>query len=123
MKKEIAILGSTGSIGKSTLEIVRKDLNNFKVVLLTAKDNYNTLLKQAKEFKVKNILIYNDKYFKYLKQKLKYKNVNIYSKNKKLNEIFNKKIDYTMCAISGLDGLKPTLEAIEFSNTIRIANK
>ena len=123
IKKKIAILGSTGSIGKSTLDIVRKDLKNFKIVLLSAKDNYTSLLKQAKEFKVKNILIYNDKYYEYLKRQLKYKNINIFSRKKKLNKIFNKKIDYTMCAISGLDGLKPTLEAIEFSDTIGIANK
>ena len=56
MKRKIAILGSTGSIGKSTLDIVRKDLKNFKIVLLTANDNYTSLLKQAKEF-IPNIVV------------------------------------------------------------------
>ena len=123
MKRKIAILGSTGSIGKSTLDIIRKDKKNFEVVLLTAKNKYNNLIKQAVEFKVKNILIYNDDHYQYLKQKLKYKRINIFSKKSKLREILNKKIDYTMCAISGLDGLGPTLEAIEVSKTIGIANK
>ena len=123
MKFKIAILGSTGSIGDHTLDIIRKDRKNFEVVLLTANKNYKKLIKQAKEFKVRNILIYNDKYYEYLKEKFKNKKINIFSGKNKLNEIFNKKIDYTMCAISGLDGLKPTLEAIKFSKTIGIANK
>ena len=123
MKKKIAILGSTGSIGKSTLEIIKKDKNNFDVVLLTAKDNYNKLLKQAVEFNVKNILIYNDEYCQYVKKKFRYKKINIFSRKNKLSEIINKKMDYTMCAISGLEGLKPTLEAIKLSKTIGIANK
>ena len=123
MKFKIAILGSTGSIGDHTLDIIRKDRKNFEVVLLTANKNYKKLIKQAKDFKVRNILIYNDKYYEYLKEKFKNKKINIFSGKNKLNEIFNKKIDYTMCAISGLDGLKPTLEAIKFSKTIGIANK
>ena len=60
---------------------------------------------------------------KFLKKKYKNKKINIFSGKNKLSEIFNKKIDYTMCAISGLDGLKPTLEAIKLSKTIGIANK
>ena len=123
MKFKIAILGSTGSIGDHTLDIIRKDRKNFEVVLLTANKNYKKLIKQAKDFKVRNILIYNDKYYEYLKEKFKNKKINIFSRKNKLSEIFNRKIDYTMCAISGLDGLKPTLEAIKFSKTIGIANK
>jgi len=123
MKFKIAILGSTGSIGDHTLDIIRKDRKNFEVVLLTANKNYKKLIKQAKDFKVRNILIYNDKYYEYLKEKFKNKKINIFSGKNKLSEIFNRKIDYTMCAISGLDGLKPTLEAIKFSKTIGIANK
>ena len=56
MKKKIAILGSTGSIGKSTLDIIRKDKNNFEVVFLSANNNYKKLTQQAKEFKVKIFL-------------------------------------------------------------------
>ena len=108
MKKRIAILGSTGSIGKYTLDIIRKDKKNFQIILLTANRNYKQLIKQANEFKVKNILIYDDKYYEYTKEKLKHKKINIFSRKNKLSEIFNRKIDYTMSAISGLDGLKPT---------------
>ena len=63
MKKKIAILGSTGSIGKSTLDIIRKDKNNFEVVFLSANNNYKKLTQQAKEFKVKNLVINNKKHY------------------------------------------------------------
>ena len=123
MKKKIAILGSTGSIGENTLDLIRKDKENFDIVLLTANKNYKRLIKQADEFKAKNILIFDDKYYEYTKEKLKYKKINVFSRKNELSEIFDRKIDYTMCAISGLDGLKPTLEAIKISKTIGIANK
>ena len=123
MKFKIAILGSTGSIGDHTLDIIRKDRKNFEVVLLTANKNYKKLIKQAKEFKVKNILIYNDKYYELLKKKIKSKKINIFSRKTKLNEILKKKVDYTICGISGLDGLKPTLDVIKFTKTIASANK
>ena len=57
MKKNIAILGSTGSIGKTLLKIISKDKHSFKISLLTARKNYRILLKQAKDFNVKNIII------------------------------------------------------------------
>ena len=123
MKKKIAILGSTGSIGKYTLDIIRKDKKDFQIILLTANKNYQKLIKQAKEFKVKNILIYNDKYYESLKAKLKNKKINIFLGKTKLNKILKKKIDYAICGISGLDGLKPTLDVIKFAKTIASANK
>ena len=91
MKFKIAILGSTGSIGKNTLDIVRKDKKNLKIVLLTANKNYKKLIKQAIEFKVKNILIYNDKYYEILRAKLKNKRINVFSGKTKLNKILKKK--------------------------------
>ena len=57
MKIKIAILGSTGSIGKSTLDVIRKDKKNFEVILLSANNNYRKLIAQAKEFNVKNVII------------------------------------------------------------------
>tara|TARA_B100000579_G_scaffold432090_1_gene448310 strand:- start:586 stop:1755 length:1170 start_codon:yes stop_codon:yes gene_type:complete len=124
MKKKIAILGSTGSIGKSTLDIIKKNPNDFDVVLITAKNNHTLLYKQAIKFKAKNIIIFNEKKYSILKKKLKNKKTKIYRnffdysiKNKK------NKIDYTMCSISGLHGLKPILNAIKFSKKIAIANK
>ena len=69
MRQKIAILGSTGSIGKNLLEIINKNKNKFEVILLTANKNQSELLKQAKKFNVKNIIIKNNKSFKSLKKK------------------------------------------------------
>ena len=66
MKKKIAILGSTGSIGKSTLDVIKKNKKDFDVVLLTANNNYKKLISQAKEFKAKSVLIKNDNSYIYL---------------------------------------------------------
>ena len=63
MKKKIVILGSTGSIGSSTLEVIKKDKKNFEVILLSAKNNYKKLIEQAKEFKAKNVQINNKSFY------------------------------------------------------------
>ena len=123
MKKKIAILGSTGSIGKSTIEIIRKDKKNFDVVLLTTNNNYREILKQAKEFRVRNIVINNKKHYFNLKKKLKNNKINIFNNFQSFKNKFKTKIDFSMSAISGLEGLKPTLDIIRFSKTIAIANK
>ena len=57
MKKKIAIIGSTGSIGKNLLEIISNDINDFKINLLTADKDHKTLLRQAKKFNVTNLII------------------------------------------------------------------
>ena len=123
MKKKIAIFGSTGSIGKTTISIIKKDIHNFDVILLTSNNNYRELIKQAKELNVKNLIINNNKEYLKLKNKFKNKKINIYNNFHNLKKIFKKKIDYTMCAISGLQGLSPTLDVIGFTKNIAIANK
>jgi len=123
MKKKIAILGSTGSIGKSTIDILRKDKKNFDVVLLTTNNNYREILKQAKEFKARNIIINNKKHYLTSKKKLRNNKINIFNNFQSFNNKFKSKIDFSMSAISGLEGLKPTLDLIKFSKTIAIANK
>ena len=123
MKKKIAILGSTGSIGKSLLNIIKKDKENFKILLLTANKNYNEILKQAKIFNVKKIIITDKKNFELAKLKAKKNNIKIYSNFDKLNEILPKKIDYAMSSITGIDGLLPTISIIKFTKNIAIANK
>tara|TARA_B110000238_G_C16048608_1_gene405054 strand:- start:21 stop:248 length:228 start_codon:yes stop_codon:yes gene_type:complete len=70
MKKKIVILGSTGSIGKSLVNIIKKNKKDIEVLLITADKNINELLKQEKLFKVKNIIITNNKKFLYLKKVL-----------------------------------------------------
>ena len=123
MIQKIAILGSTGSIGKSTLEIIKKDKKNFNIVLLTANNNYLKLIHQAKEFKVKNVVIKNKKFFKKVKNSLKGTNTKVYSGDISLNNIITNKIDFTMSSIVGIAGLQPTVDAIKISKTVAIANK
>ncbi len=123
MKKKIAILGSTGSIGKSLLKIIDKDKKNFEIQVLTANKNYSTLLSQAKKYRVKNLIITDLKnYKKFKKKKINFK-IKIYNNFDCFNKIFKKKIDYTMSSITGLDGLKPTIDIIKFTKKIAIANK
>ena len=123
MKLRIAILGSTGSIGKSTIKIIRNHKIKFDLKFITTNKNIALILKQANEFKVKNIVIYNKKKFYYASNDKKFKHLNIYNNLSVISKKFDKKIDYTMCSISGLDGLAPTLEAIKFSKKVAIANK
>tara|TARA_B100000963_G_scaffold324275_1_gene309675 strand:+ start:734 stop:1897 length:1164 start_codon:yes stop_codon:yes gene_type:complete len=123
MKKKIAIFGSTGSIGKCLIDIIKKDQKNFEIVLLSADENYKELLKQAKFFKVKNLIITNPKSFYKIKQDKYSKKTKIFNNFDELGKIFKKKIDYTMCSISGIQGLKPTIEIIRFTKKIAIANK
>ena len=123
MKKKIAILGSTGSIGKTLFNILKKDKKSFEIILLTANKNYKELIKQAKIFNVKNLVITNKDSFNEFKKKNRNKEINIYNNFSSINKIFKKKIDYTMSAISGLEGLSPTLKIIKHTRVIAIANK
>ena len=124
MKKKIAILGSTGSIGKNTIQIIEKDKQNFKIELLSTNKNIIKIYNQAKKFKVKNIIIHDKKTFEKNKNFFKKKKIRLFqsvidyfNKNKK------KKLDYTMSSISGLEGLTSTLDIISLSKNIAIANK
>ena len=121
MKKKIVILGSTGSIGKSLINIIKKDKKNFDIILLTANKNYKELYKQSKLLNVKNLIITDSKGFNYLKNKDK--KINIYNNYNNLDKILKSKVDYTMSSITGLDGLEPTLNIIKKTKTIAIANK
>jgi len=121
MKKKIAILGSTGSIGKSTLEVIRRDKKNFDVILLSANNNYQKLIKQAKEFNVKNVIINNHKFYQKVKKSLK--KTKVHSGKTSLKKIISGKLDYTMSAVVGLAGLQPTIDAIKISKKVAIANK
>ncbi len=123
MKKKIAILGSTSSIGKSLLNIVKKDNKNFKIELLTANTNYKDLINQAKRFNVKNIIITDPNSFKKTKIICKNKDINIFQNFESLKRILPKKVDYVMSAISGIGGLLPTYKVINRTKLIAIANK
>ncbi len=123
MKKKIAILGSTSSIGKSLLNIIKKDKKNFKIELLTANTNYKDLITQASKFKVKNIIITDSNCFEKTKAICKNKKINIFQNFESLKKILPKKIDYVMSAISGIGGLLPTHKIINRTKLIAIANK
>jgi 1-deoxy-D-xylulose-5-phosphate reductoisomerase len=123
--KKIAIFGSTGSIGSSLLKIIKDDKKNFKIELLTANKNYKKLIKQVKLYNVKNIIVTDYKSFLIVTKLLQNTKVKVFNNFDSLNKIFNinNKIDYSMCAITGFHGLKPTLDIIKFTKTIAIANK
>ena len=123
MKKKIAILGSTGSIGTTLLDIISKNKNEFKVELLSANKDYTLLLKQAKKFNVKNLIITDNKSYEILKKKTKKFNFKIYNNFTSFNKIFKNRIDYVMSSIVGIQGLNPTISIIKFTKKIAIANK
>ena len=123
MKKKIIILGSTGSIGTTLIDIIKKNQNKFIVELLTANKNSRLLIKQAKLLKVKNIIITDKNEFKKVLSENKNKKLKIFNNFNYLNKIINSKVDYTMSSISGLSGLEPTLKLINHTKTIAIANK
>ena len=121
--KKIAILGSTGSIGENTLKIIKQDKKNFKVNLLTTNKNIDKIFKQAKDFRVKNIIISDLNLYKKAKIKFKRSNINIYNNFDHINKIIKTKNDFVMSAITGLNGLSPTLKLIRHTKKILIANK
>ena len=79
MSKTLAILGSTGSIGKTLLDIVQRRKNFYNVILLTANKDYKTLYTQAKKYRVKNLIITNKVSYKILKKKCQKTNINVYN--------------------------------------------
>ena len=123
MIKDIFILGSTGSIGRSALNVVKKDPSEFRVKLLTTNRNVKKIYNQALQYKVKNIVIFDKKeYFKYSKI-FKDKKINVYfSVNDVLKKIKQKSF-LTINGISGIEGLEPSLNIIKHSNNLAIANK
>ena len=120
---KIAILGSTGSIGKTLLNLIFENRKKFEIILLTANKNYKSLLKQAKLHKVRNIVITDYKSFLKAKNSNRNKKLNIYNDFSCFNNVFKTKVDYVMSSIIGLDGLMPTLKIIKFTKKIAIANK
>jgi len=123
VKRKIAILGSTGSIGSSLVNILSNDKKNFEIKFLSAEKNYKKLFNQAKLLNVKNLIITNKKAYLSLIKLNKTKKIKVYNDFESIKKIISSKIDYCMCAISGLAGLRPTYEMIKYSKTIAIANK
>ena len=123
MKKKIAILGSTGSIGKSTLDVIKKNKKHFDVVLISANKNYKKLIDQAKEINARNVLIKNKSFYEKVKKGLRNTSTKVFTGDISIKKIANKKLDYTMVSIVGIAGLQPTLDAIKNSKNVALANK
>ena len=123
MKKKIIILGSTGSIGMTTIKIVLKNKKIFDVILLTANKDYVKLLSQAKTLKCKNIIVFDKENFFKAKIINKNKNIKIFNNVKDFLKNQKNKVDYTMCAISGISGLEPLIDIIKITKNLAIANK
>lgn len=122
MKKLLSVLGSTGSIGLTTLNIVDKKKNYFKPFIFSANKNYKLICKQIIKYRPNYFVINDYKVFK--KVKKKFKNINNIKILNNFNFIkLNKKIDVTITAIPGIQGLRPTILAIKLSKKVLIANK
>jgi len=120
--KNIAIFGSTGSIGTSTLNVVRENKNLFNIVTLVAGKNINKLIEQIDEFKPKNIYITDKENADILKRQ--YPNLNIYYGEDGLDKISNLiDFDVSVSALIGIAGLKPTYNMIKNGKTVALANK
>ena len=123
MIKNIIILGSTGSIGRSTLNVIKKNNGKYKIKLLSTNNNIKKILSQCLEFKVKNVLIKNKKKFQIYKNIFKKNKINVYFNIEDAIKIIKKKVFYTINAISGINGLYPTILFVKYSENIAIANK
>ncbi len=121
--RDIYLLGSTGSIGLSTLNIVRKNKKKFKIKLLSTNKNILKIYNQAHEFNVKKIVIFNkSSYLKY-KKKFEMKNIKVFFNIKDALKGQKKRVFLTINAISGINGLEPTLKIIKSTKNLAIANK
>ena len=121
MKTNISILGSTGSIGLTTLKIVDKKKSLFNIDLLSANKNYNLICKQIKKYKPKIFIIKDTNTLNKIKKKFKRKKIFFQNNFKNLN--LKKKSNITISSIPGIAGLSPTISMIKFSKKILIANK
>ncbi|MDA3779043.1 MAG: 1-deoxy-D-xylulose-5-phosphate reductoisomerase [Bacteroidales bacterium] len=124
MKKRIAILGSTGSIGTQTLEVIKQNPELFSVEVLTASNNVDLLIKQAILFKPNSVVIANDKKYNTLSAALKDYPIKIFAGSDAIAQIVEMdSIDIVLTAIVGFAGLMPTINAIKAKKTIALANK
>ena len=119
--KTIAILGSTGSIGQSTLEIIKRS-KEYKVEILVANKNYFKIISQIKFFKPNIVIINNKKIYFKLKKNYKNKKIIVLNNVKDVQD-YKKKIDVTVSAIPGIAGLEPTILFTKISKKILLANK
>jgi 1-deoxy-D-xylulose-5-phosphate reductoisomerase len=122
--KHIALLGSTGSIGKQALEVLRTYPDKFVVEVLTAQNNADLLIEQAIQFKPNVVVIGNDGQYQKVKDALIPHNIKVYTGEEALCSVVQMDtIDMVLTALVGYSGLKPTIKAIEAGKNIALANK
>ena len=122
--KRIAILGSTGSIGTQTLNVVRRHPDLFSVEVLVAGGNADLLIQQALEFEPNAIVISDTSKYDYVSEALRHTDVNIFAGEGSACDLMEMStIDIVVAAIVGFAGLRPTMRAIENGKTIALANK
>lgn len=122
--KKIAILGSTGSIGTQTLEVIEQYPEKFSVEVLTAGANWEMLVEQALKFQPNAVVIADENAYVNVKEALKNTYVKVYAGEKALEEIVEMQtIDMVLTALVGFSGLKPTINAIKHHKNIALANK
>jgi len=123
-KKQIAILGSTGSIGTQALEVISKHQSLFDVEVLTANNNSSLLVKQAKKFKPNAVVIVNEEKYAEVNDVLFGLGIKVFAGEKSLEEIVEwDGVDIVLTALVGYSGLKPTIQAIKKGKKIALANK
>jgi len=123
-KKHIAILGSTGSIGKQALEVIEAHSDYFGVEVLTAQNNADLLIEQAKKFKPNAVVIANEDHYEKVKSALIPLDIKVFAGENALASIVEMDtIDLVLTALVGFSGLKPTIKAIQSGKNIALANK
>jgi len=124
MKKRIAILGSTGSIGTQTLEVISEQPDSFVAEVLTAGNNADLLIAQAIEYQPDTVIIGNETLYPKVKQALANFPIKVYAGADAIAQIVqNGNIDIVLTAMVGFSGLVPTINAIKSGKTIALANK
>jgi len=123
-KKHIAILGSTGSIGRQALEVIESHSDYFEVEVLTAQNNADLLIEQAKKFKPNSVVIVNEDHYQKVKAVLIPLDIKVFAGENALASIVEMdSIDLVLTALVGFSGLKPTIKAIQSGKNIALANK
>lgn len=122
--KQIALLGSTGSIGRQTIDVAEQHPEKFKIIALTANNNFNLLIKQAKKLNPLYVIIANDDFYLKVKDALSDLPIKVLSGYKSILEIVTlEEINFVIVALVGYSGLLPTLEAITAKKQVALANK
>ncbi|MVN21084.1 1-deoxy-D-xylulose-5-phosphate reductoisomerase [Mucilaginibacter arboris] len=122
--KSIAILGSTGSIGTQTLQVVRENPELFRACLLTAQSNADLLIKQALEFLPEYVVVGQDNLFYTVKEALRHTSIQVLAGSKAITDMVTApEIDLVLTALVGFAGLQPTIAAIKAGKDIALANK